>query len=264
MNPFLRSTFAFWKYIFISIGIALTYAFSIGFVFSFSVICILSDAFLFGFLFSLEGLLMWNILRYGILESQHPLMKIILQIVLGILMIGSILGIETIVLYLLFNPCFDLYIQSLMIRIFISILLYLLFLLYYKSNLEGKEPVNPNENIILEEKEPKELLERITVRNGQKIKIIPLNEIIYLQAEGDYVAIITAEGRWLKEQTMKYFEENLPGNLFIRIHRSYIVALSAISRIERAEQQHNLILFNKERIKISITGYRILKEKLKL
>lgn len=264
MNPFLRSKFAFWKYVIISFGIALTYAFSLGFVFSFSIICILFDAFLYGFLYALEGLLMWNVLRYGIIESQNPLLKIFLQIALGILIIGSILGIESIGLYLLFNPCFDAYVQSLMIRIFISILVYLLFLLYYKSSMEDTESANQNEHIVQAENEPKEILERITVRNGQKIKIIPINEIIYLQAEGDYVAIITAEGRWLKEQTMKYFEENLPNNLFIRIHRSYIVALSAISRIERAEQQHNLILFNKERIKISITGYRILKEKLKL
>ncbi len=264
MNPFIRSKFAFWKYVIISLGIALTYAFSIGFAFSFSVMCILFNAFLYGLLYALEGLLMWNVLRYGIIENQNPLIQIFLQIALGILIIGSILGIESIVLYLLFNPCFAIYVQSMMVRIFISFLIYLLFLLYYKLNIEEKEPVIQNDSMVQEESEPKEILERITVRNGQKIKIIPLNEIIYLQAEGDYVAIITSEGRWLKEQTMKYFEENLPKNLFLRIHRSYIVALSSIRRIERNEQQHTLILFNKERIKISITGYKILKEKLRL
>ncbi|NLE05721.1 MAG: LytTR family transcriptional regulator, partial [Crenarchaeota archaeon] len=97
-----------------------------------------------------------------------------------------------------------------------------------------------------------------------KIKIIPLQDILYLQAEGDYVAIITGEGKCLKEQTMKYFEENLPKDRFIRIHRSYIVAVNAITRIEKDKQQQQVMLINKERIKISSTGYRILKERLGL
>lgn len=137
--------------------------------------------------------------------------------------------------------------------------------MYYKPYLKTEtEEHLPSETKIPEEIPPQAPIERISIRNGQKIKIIPLQDILYLQAEGDYVAIITGEGKCLKEQTMKYFEENLPKDRFIRIHRSYIVAVNAITRIEKDKQQQQVMLINKERIKISSTGYRILKERLGL
>jgi DNA-binding LytR/AlgR family response regulator len=109
---------------------------------------------------------------------------------------------------------------------------------------------------------PATAVERITVRNGQKIKIIPVEEILYLQADGDYVSIRTAEGRWLKEQTMKYSEEILPADRFVRIHRSYIVNITHISRIERYGEQQSIILHNGERIRISSARYQLLRRRL--
>jgi hypothetical protein len=88
-----------------------------------------------------------------------------------------------------------------------------------------------------------ECIERVTVRGaGGRIEVIGVGEIVYLQAEGDYVAIVTESGRWLKEGTMKAFEEVLPRDRFVRVHRSYIVAVGHISRIETSGREHVLVL----------------------
>ena len=104
------------------------------------------------------------------------------------------------------------------------------------------------------------MLERIAVKSGQKIDVVLVPDIIYLQAVGDYVKIHTAKGRFLKEETMKYFQEHLPSKQFVRVHRSYIVNVEMINRIEVYEKQNQLItLKNGEQIKVSITGYKQLK-----
>ena len=106
--------------------------------------------------------------------------------------------------------------------------------------------------------------DRIAVRSGQNIKIIPLVDIIFIKADGDYISINTANGYWLKEQTMKYTEETLPADSFLRIHRSYIVNVNHISRIERYGEKQLIVLHNNEKIKISTARYQILKQALRL
>ena len=108
------------------------------------------------------------------------------------------------------------------------------------------------------------MIDRLTVRYGQKIKIIPIHEIIYVKADGDYVTIYTAEGHWLKEQTMKHTEDILPQDRFVRTHRSYIVNINHINRIERYSDQQLIVLSNGEKIKISNARYQVLKQRLGL
>nr|WP_321379056.1 LytTR family DNA-binding domain-containing protein [uncultured Bacteroides sp.] len=110
-----------------------------------------------------------------------------------------------------------------------------------------------------------EILERIAIRSGQKIQVVMIDEIYYFQSDGDYVMIFTEKGKYMKEQTMKYFEEHLPKNKFVRIHRSCIVNVEMISRIESYnKQQQMLILKNGHQIKASVAGYRTLKIALQL
>jgi DNA-binding LytR/AlgR family response regulator len=103
------------------------------------------------------------------------------------------------------------------------------------------------------------ITDRITVRIGTRLKIIPLETIMYIQSDGDYISIRTSEGRYLKEQTMKYTEDILPSSHFLRIHRSYIINLTYISRIEREGDRQSIILSNNEKIKISAARYQALK-----
>ncbi|MDO4704035.1 LytTR family DNA-binding domain-containing protein [Tannerella sp.] len=106
-------------------------------------------------------------------------------------------------------------------------------------------------------------LERISVKSGSRIHLIPISAIFYIQACGDYVSIFTASGEYLKEQTMKYFDEHLPANRFVRIHRSCIVNAEYIARIELFGKEHYQVrLKNGAQLKVSLTGYKALKRQL--
>ncbi len=112
---------------------------------------------------------------------------------------------------------------------------------------------------------PKEgYLERIVVKDRHKIHIIPADKIRYLESMDDYVLIYTQEGRFLKQQTMKYFEKALNPDDFIRIHRSYIVRIQEIAEIQQYEKESYLvILHDKTKLKVSKSGYKNIKETLR-
>ncbi len=101
---------------------------------------------------------------------------------------------------------------------------------------------------------------RVVVKDGSNIKIIPLNKIHYLEAADDYVKIVTADGIYLKKRTMTFFDESLDKNNFIRVHRSYIVNSSLITRIDAYEKDSHLLqLSTGAKIPVSKTGYSKLK-----
>ncbi|MBE9583976.1 LytTR family transcriptional regulator DNA-binding domain-containing protein [Mucilaginibacter sp. JRF] len=105
--------------------------------------------------------------------------------------------------------------------------------------------------------------ERIVVKTGTKVKIIPVRDILYLQADDDYVSIITAEGAYLKNKTMSFFEQTLDGSQFVRVHRSYILSVAEITRIDPYEKDSHLaILKSGAKIPVSKTGYAKLKQVL--
>ncbi len=104
---------------------------------------------------------------------------------------------------------------------------------------------------------------RVVVKDGNKIKIIPVNQIQYLEAADDYVKILTADGTFLKKQTMNFFEESLSLYHFVRVHRSYIVNTQLITRIDAYEKEgHLLLLTSGAKLPVSKTGYVKLKEVL--
>lgn len=108
-----------------------------------------------------------------------------------------------------------------------------------------------------------EFIDRVVVKTGSKIKVIPADKIIYIEAQDDYVMIYSEEGKNLKEKTMKYFESHLDASVFIRIHRSYIVNINYISQLEHfTKESYLVILKNGAKLKVSDTGYRNLKNRL--
>lgn len=108
-------------------------------------------------------------------------------------------------------------------------------------------------------------LDRITVKDGTRIHLIELADLLYIQSCGDYVTLITPKGEYIKEQTMKYFETHLPESDFVRVHRSFIVQVKQISRLELfGKESYQLILKNGQKLKVSNSGYRLLKERLNL
>lgn len=106
-----------------------------------------------------------------------------------------------------------------------------------------------------------EFLDRVVIKHGQKIIIIPTEEIRYIEAQDDYTMLFTGKGNFLKQKTMKYFEENLNSAEFIRIHRSYFVKLSAIKQIELFEKEsYRVLLQDGIKLPVSKSGYQNLKE----
>ncbi len=104
-------------------------------------------------------------------------------------------------------------------------------------------------------------IERIIVRSGSKITLIPVEDIYYFESNDDYVLIHTKTGRFIKDQTMKYLENNLPKKSFIRVHRGFIANINAIKSIEAYSKDSYMgLMENGEKIKISPEGYRKIKE----
>jgi two-component system LytT family response regulator len=110
---------------------------------------------------------------------------------------------------------------------------------------------------------PSSPISRIVVRKGNAINLITVDQIKYIEAQDDYVMIYHNTGKALKQQSMKYYEENLPPKDFVRIHRTHIVKVSEINRIEPyGKDNHVAILKSGERLPVSRSGYKLLKDEL--
>lgn len=104
---------------------------------------------------------------------------------------------------------------------------------------------------------------RIVIKEREKVIIIPLEKILFFEAQDDYVMIYTREGKHLRKQTMKYFEETLDDDNFIRIHRSYIININHISGVELFEKElYHAVMNNGKKLPVSRQGYAKLREKL--
>lgn len=127
-----------------------------------------------------------------------------------------------------------------------------------KSEEEAlRQPVKPMDESRVED------IDRITVKDGSRIHLIKIEELLYIQACGDYVTLTTPTGEYVKEQTMKYFESHLPVATFVRVHRSTIVNVTQISRVELfGKETYQLLLKNGVKLKVSLSGYKLLKERL--
>ena len=107
--------------------------------------------------------------------------------------------------------------------------------------------------------------QRVVVKTAGKIKIIPVEDINYLEAADDYVKIHTKEGSFLKNKTMSHFEQVLDANHFVRTHRSYILNIQQVTRIDPYEKDSHIAqLKSGAKTPVSKTGYVKLKAVLGL
>jgi two-component system LytT family response regulator len=107
--------------------------------------------------------------------------------------------------------------------------------------------------------------QRIVVKNGSKIKIIPVQDIFYFEAADDYVKIHTREGYFLKNKTMNHFEQVLDVQHFVRSHRSFIINIQQITRIDPYEKDnHVAVLRSGVQVPVSRSGYVRLRQVLGL
>lgn len=101
---------------------------------------------------------------------------------------------------------------------------------------------------------------RVVVKEGGNIRIIPVQEIQYIEAYDDYVKIFTLKEMFLKKKTMSFYEQSLDPEQFVRVHRSYILQLGQITRIEPLEKESYIALLKSGvKIPLSKSGYARIK-----
>ncbi len=106
---------------------------------------------------------------------------------------------------------------------------------------------------------------RIVVKTSGVIKIIPVSELNYLEADDDYVKLNTTEGVFHKNKTMSFFEQTLDPTQFIRVHRSYFINMAQVTKIELKEKDSYVVLLKSGIwLPVSKTGYVKLKASLGL
>ncbi|MFI5161650.1 MAG: LytR/AlgR family response regulator transcription factor [Sphingobacteriales bacterium] len=133
----------------------------------------------------------------------------------------------------------------------------------FLSTAPAVHPAKQTENLLEAVSQSPAQHERIVVKTGTKVKIIPVSDVEYLEADDDYVSVHTPEGSFLKNKTMGFFEQTLDPSQFVRVHRSYIIKIQNITRIDPYEKDaHIAILKSGAKIPVSKTGYVKLKQVL--
>jgi two-component system LytT family response regulator len=110
---------------------------------------------------------------------------------------------------------------------------------------------------------PEQRMERIVVKDGTKVHIIPIDKLDYVEAQDDYIALRSEKKNYLKQQTISSIETQLDPKRFVRIHRSYIVNLERIARIEPYTKDSRVaVLTDGTQLPVSRSGHAKLKSLL--
>ena len=129
-----------------------------------------------------------------------------------------------------------------------------------RAKIRIGEKMPPVEQLVTAARPPQQFLERIVVRDGTRVTLIPVAKLDYVEAQDDYVALATHGAKHLKQQTIASVEAGLDPARFVRIHRSYIVNFERVVRIEPYGKDSRLaILGDGTRLPVSRTGYARLK-----
>ena len=146
--------------------------------------------------------------------------------------------------------------------IVVDTLLYIIAVISYYL-IQSVHEIKAQSRTIEEATESKEILTRISVKKNKEVLSIPVESICHIEANGDYVLIYTTKGRFLKDRTMKYFETQLPSNQFVRIHRSYIINLDYMAKLELYQKDlYQIQMKDGASLKVSSAGYKLLKQRM--
>ncbi len=104
---------------------------------------------------------------------------------------------------------------------------------------------------------------RIVVKTSSDIKIITVSDVLYIEAYDDYVKIFTANNCFIKKKTMTFYEKTLIDKAFVRIHRSYLLNIAYLTRIDQNDKEGYIaVLKNGTKLTLSRSGYGQLKNQL--
>lgn len=106
-------------------------------------------------------------------------------------------------------------------------------------------------------------LERLLIRDGARVHVLAVADIDVIEAQDDYIAVSAAGKRWLKNQPLAELEAQLDGRRFVRVHRSWIVNLEKMQRIEAlGKDSHVCVMADGRRVPVSRAGHQKLRELL--
>lgn len=129
-----------------------------------------------------------------------------------------------------------------------------------KNKQDSKQNISKLNQTI---KENPDTIERLFIKTGNKIDKVDVADIVQLVAQDDYVEIITPKGKYLKKETMNYFENALPDGVFTRVHRSNIININHIKKIEKyGKESYAVILDDGSSANVSKSRIKGLKEVL--
>jgi len=133
-----------------------------------------------------------------------------------------------------------------------------------RSRLASKSPVVAPTQLSALARPAGAHLERVAIRDGANVNVIPVSKIDYVEAQDDYVCFHAEGKRFLKQQTLAEIETSLDPAQFARIHRSYILNIDRLAKLELyAKDSHAAILRNGTRLVVSRSGYARLNAVLK-
>ncbi|MBL7901499.1 MAG: response regulator [Bacteroidia bacterium] len=134
--------------------------------------------------------------------------------------------------------------------------------------LQGKNALTENhklEALLNSSGKHSEEARRVVVKDGSRIQILPVEEISHLEAYDDYVKVFHKDNLFLKKNTLSYYEQSLDPKEFLRVHRSFMLNLNFLHRLETLDK-HNVLAHLKNGVKIPVSraGYAKLREVLGL
>lgn len=130
------------------------------------------------------------------------------------------------------------------------------------DHLDKRQPEKTKE-VAAAAKPQEQILERVLIKEGSKVLVIPVEKIDYIEAQDDYVSFRVEGKSHLKMQRLAELESSLDNRRFVRIHRSFILNIERLAKIELyAKDSRTAILKDGTQLPVSRTGYDKLKELL--
>lgn len=124
-----------------------------------------------------------------------------------------------------------------------------------RARLAAKEEL-PVEELVNDARPRTGPLERVLIRDGAQVHVLPVEKIDFVEAQDDYVCFKSEGKDYLKDQTMGALEAQLDPARFVRIHRSYLLNIERIARVELyAKDSRVAILRDGRRLPVSRAGY---------
>ncbi len=117
-----------------------------------------------------------------------------------------------------------------------------------------------NTRVALAARPPGQWLERVVIREGSRVHVVSAAAVDFIEAQDDYLVFATGDKRYRKQQTLAQLESQLDPARFVRIHRSFVLNVERIARIEPyAKDSWQVFLSNGSHLPMSRSGYQRLR-----